>query len=182
MMTVFDANLVPIIVALLVGVAIAWWIFRHRAAAETAAKRILSEPQLTPEGRPARPWVDGRDDHIGSREGAGVLDEGAAAASDIAGEMLGVRVHAELPGAEGPPDNLMLMKGVGPKLAQRLNELGISRFEQLARLSANEVTMLDDQLGPFKGRILRDRIVEQSAYLERGDRDGFEAQFGKLGS
>jgi len=42
--------------------------------------------------------------------------------------------------------------------------------------------MLDDRLGPFKGRLERDRVVEQASYLARGDRDGFEARFGKLGS
>ena len=95
--------------------------------------------------------------------------------------MLGVEVHSQLPGASGPPDNLQLLKGVGPKLAMKLNENGIIRFEQLARLSPNEVGILEDRLGPFKGRLTRDRVVEQAHYLERGDKDGFEAKFGSLG-
>ena len=74
-----------------------------------------------------------------------------------------------------------MLKGVGPKLAQKLNENGIIRFEQLAGLSATEVSMLDDRLGPFRGRLSRDRVVEQASYLARGDTDGFEARFGKLG-
>ena len=37
------------------------------------------------------------------------------------------------------------------------------------------------QLYFFKGRITRDRWVEQAGYLARGDTAGFEAQFGKLG-
>jgi predicted flap endonuclease-1-like 5' DNA nuclease len=75
-----------------------------------------------------------------------------------------------------------MMKGVGPKLAQKLNENGITRFEQLARLSRNEVEMLDERMGAFRGRLERDRIVEQASYLAQDDRDGFEARFGKLGS
>jgi hypothetical protein len=37
-------------------------------------------------------------------------------------------------------------------------------------------------MGAFRGRIERDRVVEQARYLARGDRDGYEATFGKLGS
>jgi predicted flap endonuclease-1-like 5' DNA nuclease len=73
------------------------------------------------------------------------------------------------------------LKGVGPKLAQKLNENGITRFDQLAALSRNEVAMLDEKLGAFRGRLQRDRVAEQASYLARGDRDGFEARFGSLG-
>jgi hypothetical protein len=41
--------------------------------------------------------------------------------------------------------------------------------------------MLEEKLGPFRGRLARDRVVEQARFLARGDRDGFEAQFGSLG-
>jgi hypothetical protein len=112
----------------------------------------------------------------------GIVSSGAAAMGDVAGQVLGVEVHEELPGADGPPDDLTILKGVGPKLAARFHENGISRFAQLARLSDNEVAILDEKMGPFKGRLKRDRIVEQACFLERGDKDGFEAQFGKLGS
>jgi predicted flap endonuclease-1-like 5' DNA nuclease len=36
-------------------------------------------------------------------------------------------------------------------------------------------------MGPFAGRLARDRIAEQADYLARGDIDGFEDKFGKLG-
>jgi predicted flap endonuclease-1-like 5' DNA nuclease len=74
------------------------------------------------------------------------------------------------------------MKGVGPKLAAQLNQNGITRFDQLAGLSENEIAMLDERMGPFRGRLQRDRLVEQACFLARGDTDGFEAIFGKLGS
>ncbi len=47
-------------------------------------------------------------------------------------------------------------------------------------MSPAEIERLDPQLGAFRGRIIRDRIVEQAAYLARGDIDGFEQRFGKL--
>ena len=187
MMTVIDANIVPIIIALLIGLAIGWWMFRRSPSASITEDRRPSErveappapvppPADRPSGRP-RLIRDG----IDTKEGRGIADQGAAAAADVAGQVLGAEVHDEIPGASGPPDDLQTLKGVGPKLALRLNENGIFRFEQLARLNHNEVAMLEDKLGPFKGRIVRDRVVEQAAYLARGDRDGFEARFGKLG-
>ena len=74
-----------------------------------------------------------------------------------------------------------MLKGVGPKLAAQLNELGITRYDQLAGLGDNEAALLDERMGAFRGRIARDRLVEQAGYLARGDNDGFEEKFGKLG-
>lgn len=113
-------------------------------------------------------------------EGKGLTDEAAAAAGDVAGEILDAKVHEELPGASGPPDDLQVLKGVGPKLAAILNERGLTRYEQIAGLSAGQVESLDESLGAFRGRLSRDKVVEQADYLARGDREGFEAKFGKL--
>ena len=113
-------------------------------------------------------------------EGRSVADEAAAAATDVAGQIIGAQVHAELPGASGPPDDLIKLKGVGPKLVEILNQRGIRRFDQIAKLSPGQVEALDESLGAFRGRFTRDRIVEQADYLARGDIDGYEAIFGKL--
>ena len=114
------------------------------------------------------------------REGRGFTDEAAAAASDVAGPIIGTKVHDELPGATGTPDDLVKLKGVGPKLATLLYDRGIVRFDQIAKLSPSQVEALDESLGAFRGRFTRDRIVEQADYLARGDIDGYEARFGKL--
>jgi len=115
-----------------------------------------------------------------AREGRGLTDEAAAAASDVAGPIIGTKVHDELPGATGTPDDLVKLKGVGPKLATLLYDRGIVRFDQIAKLSPGQVEALDESLGAFRGRFSRDRIVEQADYLARGDIDGYEARFGKL--
>lgn len=113
-------------------------------------------------------------------EGRGVVGEAAAAASDVTGDILRAPVHRELDeGADGS-DDLCMLKGVGPKFATALHELGFHRFEQLGGLSGTEIERLDDQLGAFRGRIERDRIAEQAEYLARNDIDGFEQRFGKL--
>ena len=113
-------------------------------------------------------------------EGHGLADAASAAASDVTGEIIDARVHEQLPGASGPPDDLQRLKGVGPRFAEILNERGIIRFEQLARLSPEETARLDAALGPFRGRLTRDRITDQADYLARGDIEGYEARFGKL--
>jgi predicted flap endonuclease-1-like 5' DNA nuclease len=73
------------------------------------------------------------------------------------------------------------LKGLGPKIATRLGELGITQVDQLAWLDDQEAADLDAQLGAFQGRMERDRWREQARFLAQGDRAGYEAQFGKLG-
>ena len=185
MLTVFDQHLVAVIVALVIGVIVGFWIFRRARAPEVqspADPAVAADPRPAPVPPPETPVPPPAPLRRDTPEGNTIFDEGAAAAGDVVGQVLGVQVHSQLPGAEGPPDNLQMMKGVGPKLAQKLNENGIVRFEQLARLSRNEADMLDERMGAFKGRLERDRMVEQASYLARDDRDGFEARFGKLGS
>ncbi|WP_158968373.1 NADH-quinone oxidoreductase subunit E [Chachezhania sediminis] len=65
---------------------------------------------------------------------------------------------------EGGPDDLKQIKGVGPKLEEMLNELGIYHFSQIAGWSMNEIAWVDNRLS-FKGRILRDDWVAQAKAL-----------------
>lgn len=76
---------------------------------------------------------------------------------------------------------LTLLKGLGPKAAARLAELGVTSIETLAARSDAELAALDAELGPFAGRIARDRWGEQARLLAARDVAGFEARFGKLG-
>jgi predicted flap endonuclease-1-like 5' DNA nuclease len=79
------------------------------------------------------------------------------------------------------PDNLQLLKGVGPKLAVLLSGLGVTSFRQIADWTDADIARIDPQLGTFQGRIARDNIVDQAGYLARGDKAGFEAKYGALG-
>jgi predicted flap endonuclease-1-like 5' DNA nuclease len=104
----------------------------------------------------------------------------AAAASDVVGEIIEAPVHSSLPGSQGVPDDLQRMKGVGPKLAALLNQQGYTRYEHIAALTPEDLARLDEHLGAFRGRLARDRVVEQAAFLARADIAGYEQQFGKL--
>ena len=80
----------------------------------------------------------------------------------------------------GDADNLLRMKGVGPRLATRLGQLGVTRYDQIAGWSEADVDRIDAQLGNFAGRIARDRWIEQARLLATEDIAGFEAQFGRV--
>jgi predicted flap endonuclease-1-like 5' DNA nuclease len=84
------------------------------------------------------------------------------------------------PLAPASPD-LTQLKGLGPKLVATLAELGITRIDQIAALTPDQAEDLDARLGNFRGRLARDRWIEQARLLAAGDRAAYEAEFGKLG-
>ena len=65
-------------------------------------------------------------------------------------------------------DNLKQIKGIGPKIEASLNGLGIYHFDQIAGWTRANVDWVDDQLA-FKGRIGRERWVEQAAKMIKAD-------------
>ncbi len=85
-----------------------------------------------------------------------------------------------LPDAPEPADDLLLLKGVGPKLATLLIDLGVTRFAQIAAWTDTDLAAVDAKLGNFKGRPVRDQWIDQAKYLAVGDKTGFEAKYGKL--
>ena len=169
MLELWNAYWPVILVGLLVGIVVGYFIFRPRQ------RVTLSDD------RPVRPHmaVAAADPSPPSRF-QGIADEAARATGDVAGQILGANVSEQLPTSEGEPDNLQQLKGVGPKLAGMLNAMGLTRFEQIASLSPGQVEAIDADLGAFRGRLARDRVVEQAHYLARGDLDGYRATFGAL--
>lgn len=73
-----------------------------------------------------------------------------------------------------------MLKGLGPKVAALLADHGITTVGQLAALDAGEAEAIDARLGPFTGRMARDRWIDQARFLAAGDQAGFEAVFGRL--
>ena len=68
-------------------------------------------------------------------------------------------------------DDLKAIKGIGPGLERKLNDLGIVRFEQIAALTPAAVADLDEQLD-FRGRIEREGWIEQARALAAETTDG----------
>lgn len=64
------------------------------------------------------------------------------------------------------PDDLKQIAGIGPKLEEVLNRLGIWSFAQIAGWSEAETAWVDDYL-QFRGRIARDGWIDQAKKLAK---------------
>ncbi len=101
----------------------------------------------------------------------GVTAAGAGVAgADGSGGADGPQMLASAP--DGVGDNLKEIKGVGPKLADTLNELGVYTFAQIAGWGPSDIEWVDERL-TFKGRIERDGWVEQAKTLASGNETEF---------
>jgi len=105
-------------------------------------------------------------------------DQMPATAEDAQAVAAAIKIDA----ADHPADadDLLRIKGLGPKLMAMLVDMGISRFDQIAAWNDEDVQRIDAQLGRFSGRITRDDWRTQAKFLAEGDTEGYEAKFGKL--
>jgi small subunit ribosomal protein S2 len=67
----------------------------------------------------------------------------------------------------GEPDDLKKITGVGPSLERKLRELGVTKLDQIANLSDEDMEKIDVALNS-KGRIQRDDWVGQARALVSG--------------
>jgi large subunit ribosomal protein L19 len=65
---------------------------------------------------------------------------------------------------KGEPDDLTQIKGVTMELAQRLNGIGVIKFEQIATFSDDDIANVDDAL-QLEGRMERDDWIGQAQRL-----------------
>lgn len=147
-----------IVAALVVGVAIAWYVFHaSRRTRITGTSRDVLDEGAAPAER-NRALID-------SAPAATPMEPAAGAAP-----------AARSAGA----DDLTRIKGLGPKLAATLHGLGVSSFAQIAAWDDAEIDRIDAELGRFQGRIRRDDWVGQAKLLAQGDDAGFAERYGKL--
>jgi NADH-quinone oxidoreductase subunit E len=78
----------------------------------------------------------------------------------------------------GAADNLKLISGVGPVMERNLNAVGITTWAQLAKLTPDQIAAVEGELG-FKGRVARDRWIEQAEALAAGGVEEYIKRFGK---
>jgi len=219
MIELIEANWLLILLAVLVGFVVAWFLLsgsrktkvtreetgdqapgakRNQAlidAPPAAAKDPVPPPAPEPAPEPAA-----KAEPVPQAEApaapppAPSQETPAAPANSLGGAGAAVGTAAEETPAAGPAappapapapaptdgDDLTKLKGVGPKLAVQLNELGVTSLAQIAAWSEADVDRIDGQLGRFQGRIRRDNWIEQARLLSGGDTAAYEAQFGKL--
>lgn len=194
MMELVAANWWLIVIALVIGVVVAWWVFaanrKTRVVRETP-RDVLEEGAAparrnqalidAPNGSPLAPPP------AAEPQPAPAAPEPAAPAPVSVPEPAAPQPEPEpepQPEPAPPPattvDDLTRIKGLGPKLEKLLQGLGIATYAQIAELTDADIDRIDPQLGNFAGRIRRDSFVEQARFLAAGDIAGFEARFGAL--
>lgn len=83
-------------------------------------------------------------------------------------EQRGTRPELMAAARDGNPDDLTKIKGIGPKLEETLNKIGIWHFDQIASWNEDEVAWMDTHFVQFKGRCSRDEWVSQAKVLAAG--------------
>lgn len=69
---------------------------------------------------------------------------------------------------DGKGDDLTLIWGVADKLKENLNAMGIWHFDQIAKWTQDQVDWFEASMPGFKGRVARDKWIEQSEKLMKG--------------
>ncbi|MCB5423885.1 hypothetical protein H0274_01330 [Altererythrobacter sp. CC-YST694] len=158
MMELVAANWWLFVIALVIGIAIAWWIF----VANRTTRVVTSRPDVLEEGSAP------------AQRNQALIDAPTATAAATAA----APTPAPAPVAAG--DDLKRIKGVGPKLEKLLQSLGVTTYAEIAGWSEADIDRIDAQLGNFAGRIRRDNWPEQARFLAAGDEAGFKAKFGAV--
>jgi predicted flap endonuclease-1-like 5' DNA nuclease len=68
---------------------------------------------------------------------------------------------------DGQPDDLKMISGIGPKLEQKLNSIGIWHYDQIASWTQKEVDWVNAAIS-FRGRVEREKWVSQATALLEG--------------
>lgn len=156
MIELLAENWILLAIALVVGLIVAWFLFRsnRRTRVSGASRDVLDEGAER------------------AQRNSALVDAPPAAARD----------PASAPAATATPqtgaDDLTRIKGVGPKLAATLHNLGVTSFGQIAAWDDAEIDRIDARLGRFQGRIRRDDWTGQARLLAEGDADGFARKYG----
>lgn len=203
MISLISANWLLFLIALLIGVATAFWAWavsgREGAMDNFDANDGLLEKAgdaVTPVPEPVVPAPAPAPAPVAPKTVAPAALAAATAAKVVPAPAPAPRarkrpVVADTPpppppgkpnitAAKGDPDNLRLIKGVGPKLNTLLNNLGVTRYDQIADWKEAEIEEVDKYLESFSGRITRDSWIDQAKYLAKDDITGFEKKYGKL--
>ncbi len=144
---------------------------------ETALRKVSSTPKASKAKAPAKEPKPAKST---TADETGITKQQAKAkstGSPVAGE--GVKPATLAAARDGGPDDLKMIKGVGPKLEKLLHKLGFFHFDQVAGWSQDEVSWVDQNLEGFKGRVSRDGWVDQAKILAKGGTTDFSKKVKK---
>ena len=163
-------------IALLIGIAVAWWIFvaNRKTRVERSPKTDVLDEGAAPAAR-NQALIDAP-----TKPAAPTPPPAAEPAPAPAAAPEPAAPPPAAPPAAAGADDLKRIKGVGPKLEKLLHSLGVTSYAQIAEWSEADIDRVDAQLGKFEGRIRRDSWIEQAKLLAAGDTASFEGKFGSL--
>ena len=181
------------LIALAIGIAVAWFVFvaTRKTSVVSERKDVLDEGAERAKRNTA--LIDAPPAAAGELSRA-ANSQAVAHASAEADAEAGAHVAASTPATEpvaapelpsaattAAGDDLTRIKGLGPKIAALLQTLGVTNYAQIAAWDDAEIDRIDAQLDRFQGRIRRDNWVEQAKLLAAGDESGFAGRFGQNG-
>jgi len=143
-----------LLAAFILGLVIGWWLHNRVSVTEPEIiyrDRVVTEPAIAETTTVAVTPTD-------------VIPDAWAPAL-----LSATTVHA---------DDLKRIKGIGNKLEQLLNDLGIYTFKQIAAFDKNNITWVNSKLS-FSGRIEREGWVEQATQLDMGEETEFSRRLDK---
>jgi small subunit ribosomal protein S2 len=112
----------------------------------------------------ARAAIDG----IGRAQGDAGIDVGAAVEPPVDEAAVAGATPVAFKGLEQPVgkvDDLKRISGVSPKIEQKLNDIGVFHFWQIAKLSKEETEAIDRKL-KLKGRVADEDWIGQAKKLQ----------------
>ncbi len=127
-------------------------------AQETPAPKVASAEPAEPLVKPSAKLAGEED--LAKRKGSWTYTP-----ESDSGEAEGVKPALLQAAPADGGDDLQQIKGIGPKLAETCNSLGIYHFAQIAAWSEAEVAWVDSNIEGFKGRVTRDDWVAQAKAL-----------------
>ena len=147
-----------ILAGFLLGVWVGWWVWARTPPPVSVDPAIVSH--LRAELDSVTATLARTTSDLTASNNARKALEGSLAAAGVAVTPL------FLDAPDGTPDDLTLIKGVGPRLAELLHGIGIFHIRQIAGWSETDIAEVDGKLGAFKGRIVRDHWIEQARQIE----------------
>ncbi|MBO6689976.1 MAG: hypothetical protein JJ931_08970 [Henriciella sp.] len=137
-------------------------------AVETEAAETTEEPE-TEQADSEEPEADGSEPETPSEPEPEAETSAATEAEEVhpseamLAELEGVQPE-QIEKPENGGDDLTAITGIGPRIGEVLNELGIFAYSQIAAWTPENETWIENHLS-FKGRVSRENWVEQAKAL-----------------
>jgi len=109
-----------------------------------------------------------------SVKGNGTRDIATTSTTTAAASVISQKPELLAAPRNGAKDNLTRIKGIGLKIEEMLNNIGVYHFDQIASWNAENIAWADSTLG-FPGRAVREQWVSQAQALA----SGAETEFSK---